>query len=92
ENDPTTYGWNVFLDSNGNGYCDKDITGVYETACIADSEGQYYFDNLTIGKEYTLNIVLPKEYSITVDSPSQLPYVFTFDGTPLEFNFEIAEN
>ena len=81
-------GLRIFIDEDDDGYFDTKSTGGLEKFSLSNLIGYYSFRDLTLGT-HSVRIVLPEGYRIVGETDRFSSLSITFDGAPLELNFEI---
>tara|TARA_B100000809_G_scaffold4361_1_gene4599 strand:+ start:15468 stop:19688 length:4221 start_codon:yes stop_codon:yes gene_type:complete len=83
-----TSGLRIFIDEDKDNYFDTISTGGLEKFSISNEEGYFAFRNLGIGT-HSVKVVLPEGYRIKGKIDRFSEEEITYNGSPLELNFEI---
>ena len=91
-NEETTLnGMMVFIDANVNGFYDTEGTaGANERHSITDDDGNFSFNDLTVGETYTVDIVVPFGHSLADGETGKRTFVY--QGFAQTFTFNIKED
>ncbi|WP_152286042.1 hypothetical protein [Flavicella marina] len=81
-------GLRIFVDEDDDGFFDTKSTGGLEKFSLSNLTGEFSFRDLDVGT-YPIRVVLPDGYRITGHTDRFSSLSITFDGTPIELNFEI---